>query len=91
MEGPSPVQNNQLSLTKQPPSLRRVREMKRCRSLSVAKGAIMHQMLRLTIAALAVVFASFSTSALARVVVTQIQLTEKHVEDSSPPKRTCRR
>jgi hypothetical protein len=37
-------------------------------------------MIRLTIAALAVVFASFSTSALARVVVTQIQLAEKHVE-----------
>jgi hypothetical protein len=40
----------------------------------------MHQMLRLTIAVVAVVFASFPTSAPARVAVTQIQLTEKHVE-----------
>ena len=40
----------------------------------------MYQMLRLTIAAMAVVFASFPTSAPARVAVTQIKLTEKHVE-----------
>ena len=40
----------------------------------------MYQMLRLTIAAIAVVLASFPTSAPARVAVTQIKLTEKHVE-----------
>lgn len=40
----------------------------------------MSQMLRLTIVAMAVVFASFPTSAPARVAVTQIKLTEKHVE-----------
>jgi hypothetical protein len=40
----------------------------------------MYQMLRLTIVAMAVVFASFPTSAPARVAVTQIKLTEKHVE-----------
>jgi 2-keto-4-pentenoate hydratase/2-oxohepta-3-ene-1,7-dioic acid hydratase in catechol pathway len=40
----------------------------------------MYQMLRLTIVAMAVVFANFPTSAPARVAVTQIKLTEKHVE-----------
>jgi hypothetical protein len=40
----------------------------------------MHQMLRLTIAAMAVLFASLPTSAPARVAVTQIKLTEKHVK-----------
>jgi hypothetical protein len=40
----------------------------------------MYQMLRLTIAAMAVIFASLPTSAPARVAVTQIKLTEKHVE-----------
>ena len=40
----------------------------------------MYQMLRLTIAAMAVVFASFPISAPARDAVTQIKLTEKHVE-----------
>ena len=40
----------------------------------------MYHMLRLTIAAMAVVFAGFPTSASARVAVTQIKLTEKHVE-----------
>jgi hypothetical protein len=44
------------------------------------RGSAMYQMLRLTIAAMAVVFASFPTSAPARVAVTQIKLTEKHVE-----------
>ena len=44
------------------------------------RGSAMYQMLRLTIAAMAVVFVSFPTSALARVAVTQIKLTEKHVE-----------
>ena len=44
------------------------------------KGSAMYQMLRLTIAAMAVVFASLPTSAPARVAVTQIKLTEKHVE-----------
>jgi len=43
-------------------------------------GSAMYQMLRLTIVAIAVVFASFPTSAPARVAVTQIKLTEKHVE-----------
>jgi hypothetical protein len=42
----------------------------------------MYQMLRLTIVAMAVVFASFPTTAPARVAVTQIKLTEKHVEGS---------
>jgi hypothetical protein len=41
-------------------------------------SSAMYQMLRLTIAA--IVFASFPTSAPARVAVTQIKLTEKHVE-----------
>jgi len=40
----------------------------------------MFQMLRLTIVAMAVVFASFPTGAPARVAVMQIKLTEKHVE-----------
>jgi hypothetical protein len=40
----------------------------------------MYQMLRLTIVAMAVVFANFPTSAPARIAVTQIKLTEKHVE-----------
>ena len=40
----------------------------------------MYQMLRLTIAAIAVVVASLPTSAPARVAATQIKLTEKHVE-----------
>jgi hypothetical protein len=40
----------------------------------------MYQMLRLTIAALAVIFAGFPTSASARAAVAQIKLTEKHVE-----------
>jgi hypothetical protein len=40
----------------------------------------MYQMLRLTIAAMAVVFASFPTSAPARVAAAQIKLTEEHVE-----------
>src|SRR2546428_11966119 len=44
------------------------------------RGSAIYQMLRLTIAAMAVVFASFPTSAPARVAVTQIKLTEKHVE-----------
>jgi hypothetical protein len=59
--------------------------MNRCRSLSGCRmhkreGSAMYQMLRLTIVAMAVVFASFPTSAPARVAVTQIKLTEKHVE-----------
>src|SRR5262245_51502348 len=59
--------------------------MNRCRSLSGCRmrkrgGSAMDQMLRLTIVAMAVVFASFPTSAPARVAVTQIKLTEKHVE-----------
>ena len=41
----------------------------------------MYQMLRLTIAAMAVVFASFPTGAPAQVAVTQIKLTERHVEE----------
>ena len=40
----------------------------------------MYQMLRLTIVVMAVVFASLPTNAPARVAVTQIKLTEKHVE-----------
>jgi hypothetical protein len=40
----------------------------------------MYQMLRLTIVAMAVALVSFSTSAPARDAVTQIKLTEKHVE-----------
>ena len=40
----------------------------------------MYQMLRLTVAAMAVVFASFPTSVPAQVAATQIMLTEKHVE-----------
>ena len=44
------------------------------------RGSAMYQMLRLTIAAMAVVFASFPTSAPARVAVPQIKLTERHVE-----------
>src|SRR5215470_17955152 len=59
--------------------------MNRCRSLSGCRmrnvrGSAMYQMLRLTIAAMAVVFASFPTSAPARVAAAQIKLTEKHVE-----------
>src|SRR5262245_52171476 len=61
------------------------RERKRCRSLRGCRmrnvrGLRLYQMLRLAIAAMAVVFASFPTSAPARVAVTQIKLTEKHVE-----------
>jgi hypothetical protein len=66
------------------------REMKRC-----LRGEGRHHVpdARLTIAALAVVFASFSTSALARVVVTQIQLTEfgGQESDHSIGKTSCRR
>jgi hypothetical protein len=40
----------------------------------------MHRMLRLTIAAGALVFASFSTNAPAQVATTQIMLTEKNIE-----------
>ena len=40
----------------------------------------MYQMLRPTIVVMAVVFASLPTNAPARVAVTQIKLTEKHVE-----------
>jgi len=40
----------------------------------------MYQMLRLTIVVMAVVFANLPTNAPARVAVTQIKLTEKHVE-----------
>ena len=40
----------------------------------------MHQILRRTVAAMAVVFASFPTSVPAQVAATQIMLTEKHVE-----------
>lgn len=40
----------------------------------------MYQLLRLTIAAVAVVFATFPASAPAQVEITQIRLTEKHVE-----------
>jgi hypothetical protein len=59
--------------------------MNRCRSLSGSqirnvRASAMYQMLRLTIAAMAVVFASFPTSAPARVAAAQIKLTEKHVE-----------
>jgi hypothetical protein len=39
----------------------------------------MYQMLRLTIAAMAVVFASFPTGVSAQVAATQIMLTEKHL------------
>jgi hypothetical protein len=42
-------------------------------------GSVMYQLLRLTIAA-AVVFAIFLSSAPAQVEITQIRLTEKHVE-----------
>src|SRR5262252_5826267 len=44
------------------------------------RSSAMYQMLRLTIAAMAVVVASLPTSAPARVAATQIKLTEKHVE-----------
>ena len=40
----------------------------------------MYQMLRLTIVSMAVAFVSFPISAPARDAVTQIKLTEKHVE-----------
>jgi hypothetical protein len=40
----------------------------------------MYQMLRLTIAAMAVIFASFPTSAPAQISATQLKLTEQHVE-----------
>ena len=40
----------------------------------------MYQLLRLTIAAVAVVFTTFPTSAPAEIEITQIRLTEKHVE-----------
>jgi hypothetical protein len=50
-----------------------------CRMRNVG-GSVMYQMLRLTIAAMAVVLASFSTSAPAQVAVTQIKVTEKHIE-----------
>jgi hypothetical protein len=40
----------------------------------------MYQMLRLTIAAVAVAFATFPTSVPAQIAATQIKLTEKHVE-----------
>jgi hypothetical protein len=43
-------------------------------------GPAMRQMLRLTIAAMAVAFASFPSSAPAQVAATPIKLTEKHVE-----------
>jgi hypothetical protein len=61
------------------------REMNRCRRLSGVPdaqcgGFQMYQMLRLTIVAMAVVVASLPTSAPARDAVTQIKLTEKHVE-----------
>ena len=41
----------------------------------------MYQMLRLPILVMAVVFANLPTKAPARVAVTQIKLTEKHVEE----------
>jgi hypothetical protein len=44
------------------------------------KGSAMYQMLRLTIVSMAVAFVSFPISAPARDAVTQIKLTEKHVE-----------
>src|SRR5258708_5561676 len=50
-----------------------------CRMRNVGVSA-MYQMLRLTIAAMAVAFASFPTSAPAQVAATQIKLTEKHAE-----------
>jgi hypothetical protein len=40
----------------------------------------MYQMLRLTIAAIAVAFVSFPAGVSAQIVATQIKLTEKHVE-----------
>jgi hypothetical protein len=40
----------------------------------------MHQIFRLTIAAVVVVFATFPTSVPAQIAATQIKLTEKHVE-----------
>jgi hypothetical protein len=43
-------------------------------------GSAMYQMFRLTIVAMAVVAASFPTSAPAQIPVTQIKLTEKHVK-----------
>jgi hypothetical protein len=43
-------------------------------------GSVMYQILRLTIAAAAVILASSPTSAPAQVAVTQVRLTEKHVE-----------
>jgi DNA integrity scanning protein DisA with diadenylate cyclase activity len=63
----------------------RQREMNRCCSpsgcrLRNVKGSAMYQMLRLTIVAMAVAFVSFPISAPAREAVTQIKLTEKHVE-----------
>ena len=44
-------------------------------------GSAMYQMLRLTIAAMAVIFASFPTSAPAQVpAATQLKLTDQHIE-----------
>ena len=40
----------------------------------------MYQILRLSIAAIAVIFASFPTSAPAQFSATQLKLTEQHVE-----------
>jgi hypothetical protein len=43
-------------------------------------ASAMYQMLRLTIAAMAVIFASFPASAPAQVLATQLKLTEQHLE-----------
>ena len=43
-------------------------------------GSAMHQIFRLTIAAVVVAFATFPTSVPAQIAATQIKLTEKHVE-----------
>src|ERR1700730_5201522 len=43
-------------------------------------GPAMHQIFRLTIAAVVVAFATFPTSVPAQIAATQIKLTEKHVE-----------
>src|SRR5262249_31637623 len=51
------------------------------RRCSPNRGSAMYQVLRLTIAAMAFVFAILPTSAPARVAATQIKLTEKQVEE----------
>src|SRR5260370_10260672 len=57
-----------------------------CRMRNVGVSA-MHQMLRLTIVAMAIAFGSFPTSAPAQVAATQIKLTKKHVEGFTTAKK----